>query len=719
MHGLAAGENLSGQTNTMNHPSSLPVALLALPLTLASARAETKPPETTPLDAMTVTADADKPDSYQAPQTTTGALKADIPLLETPQAVSVVTGSLIKDQHATKLDEALRNVAGVSTGGYYSDWDYYRIRGFDASFNTFWDGLRGDYGMGAETFGLERVEVIKGPASSLYGQAPLGGIVNLVSKRPQADRWSEFGFTAGSFNSLQGTVDLNAPLYTAPGGVGIDGRFTGLYRDEDSFIDHVDRQRLFLAPSMTFHLGEDTTLTLLSQYTRDTGVFAMPLPAKGTVLSNPNGDIDISRFLGLPGGSNEIDQSRLRLGYELTHRFNDHVSLRQNLSYSQMNQEWDDVLYNSSLSADGKSMSLYPYSYDETLNRVGVDTALDLTFDTGNIHHLLTFGTDYYFDHSSGNNQQIDYSDPNSYVSIDLFHPDYHFTLPGYATFSHSVSGSESLGVYLQDHAKLTDQVTLTLGGRYDQSEDRTTGANEESFNPKVGVTYEFIPGVAAYANYSTSFEPQWYSTDANGTPVSPEEGENIEGGVKYRLLNDKLTGMASIFLLTRSHIATADLATPNPFDSTVSGEQRSRGFEFENAYEPVAGLQISAAYTYIDAEVTEDNSIPEGTRLPGVPENAFNAWVKYTIQDGPLEGLGFGLGGRYYSSQGGDQMDSFELPSYGLLDAALYYQKDNFSAQLNFNNLTDKRHFVGSYNDLYVLPGEPFNVAASVGWKF
>lgn len=703
----------------MNHPSSLHAALLALPVTLVTVRAETKPVDTTPLDAMTVTASGETEDSYQAPESTTGAMKSEVPLLETPQAVSVVTESLIKDQNAVKLTEVLRNVAGVSTGGYYSDWDYYRIRGFDASFNTFWDGLRGDYGMGAETFGLERVEVIKGPASSLYGQAPLGGIVNLVSKRPKNDTWSEFGFTAGSFNSLQGTVDANAPLYTAPGGVGIYGRFTGLYRDEDSFIDHVDRQRLFLAPSFTFKLGDDTTLTLLSQYTHDTGVFAMPLPAKGTVLPNVNGEIDISRFLGLPGASNEIDQSRARVGYELNHRFNDLVSLRQNFSYSQMNQEWENTLYNSSLSADEKSMNLYPYYYDETLNRVGLDTALDFTFETGKIRHVLTVGTDYYFERSDNSNRQIDYADPDSYVSIDLFDPDYNFTIPAYATSSSGISGSESIGFYFQDHAKLTDQVTLTFGGRYDQTEDRGTGVNEDAFSPKVGATYEFIPGVAAYANYSTAFEPQWSSTDANGTPVSPEEGENIEGGLKYRLLGDKLTGMASVFHLTRSNIATADLSTPNPFDSTVSGEQRSQGFEFENAYQPVDGLEISAAYTYIDAEVTEDNTIPEGTRLPGVPENNVNVWLKYTIQEGPLEGLGFGVGGRYFSSQGGDQADSFELPSYGLLDAALYYTKDNFTAQVNFNNITDKRHFVGAYNDLYVLPGEPFNVAASVGWKF
>lgn len=678
--------------------------------------------ETTQLDPLTVTAKTEpETQGYMPPATTTGGLKMPTPLLETPQAVSVVTEELIKDLGTPKLEEVLRNVAGVSPGGYYSDWDYYRIRGFDAAFNTFHDGLRGDYGMNAETFGLERVEVIKGPASTLYGQAPLGGLVNLVSKRPKRESFGEVGVSVGSYNLYEGMVDLNAPLYSSSsnlGGLEIYGRLVGLYSDSESFIDFVDRQRLYLAPSVTFALGEDTSLTLLANYTHDTGVFPMPLPAKGTVLHNPNGEVSERLFLGKPG-SNEIDQSRLSLGYEVRHRFNENLSLRQNFNYGRFEQDWNDILYNSSLAADDRTMSLYPYTYDEKLDRVAVDTALDFTFATGQVKHTLTTGLDYFYDKIRSNTQQIDYADPSSYVTVDIFNPDYNFAIPGYATNSDSVTGSEMFGLYVQDHAKLTECVTLTVGGRYDYTSDRASDESKDAFTPKVGVTYEFIKDVAAYASYSTSFKPQWYSTDASGTPVAPEEGENYETGVKYSLLDGKINGMASIFHLTRSNVATDNPSTPDPFDAAISGEQRSQGFEWENAAELIPGLKIRAAYTYLDAEVTEDNSIPEGTPLLGVPEHAINAWLKYSIQEGALEGLGFGFGGRYYTEQAGDQTNSFELPAYGLLDAAIYYEKDNFSAQINFNNLTDKRHFVGSYNDLYVLPGEPFNVTASASWKF
>ncbi len=708
--------------NTMLRPVTC-----ILPLVLAphAAFSQSNEPEAQALEPLTVTASAAGEDkkAYTAPLATPGAMKSEIPLLETPQAVSVVTEGLIKDQDARKLEDVLRNVAGVSPGGYYDGWDYYRLRGFDSSFNTFWDGLRGDYGMNAEVFGLERVEVIKGPASTLYGQAPLGGLVNLVSKHPGHELEGEVGFTAGSFDFYQGTLDLNAPLYEspAPDGPGVYGRFTMLYKDSGSFVDYTDTERLYIAPALTFELGEDTTLTLLANYTSDRGIFPMPLPAKGTVLYNPNGEIPIERYLGLPGVSNQFEQSRLRLGYEFRHRFSELVSLRQNFSFSRLEQDWNNVLYPSSLSADGKTLYMYPYDFlDEQLDRVGVDTALDFTFQTGGVKHTLTAGMDYYYDKSSSSNRQIDYADfPGSYVPINLFFPDYNFGIPGYSTVGSSETGSDSYGFYLQEHAKLTDQVAVTVGGRFDHTSDRVSGDSKEAFTPKAGITYEFTPGVAAYANYSRSFKPQWNSRGLTGRPVDPEEGENWETGLKYSLCDGRLTGMASVFQLTRENVATADLSTPDPFDANVSGEQRSRGFEFETAAEPVDGLKITGAYTYLDAEVTKDNSIPVGSPLQGVPEHALSTWVKYTLQSGPLKGFGAGIGARYYSRQSGDTNHSFDLPSYGLVDAALYYEQESYTVQVNFNNILDKRYFVGSYSDLYVLPGKPFNVSASVNWEF
>ncbi|MFT3991133.1 MAG: TonB-dependent siderophore receptor [Luteolibacter sp.] len=698
-------------------------AFWLLPFTLSSAFGQTESTtENTQLDQVVVTAQAEKKTGYVSPETTTGALKSDVPLLETAQSISVVTQDLIEDQGAKKLEDVLRNVAGVSTGGYYDGWDYYRIRGFDSSFETFWDGLHGDYGTNVELYGLERVEVIKGPASSLYGQAPLGGIVNIVSKRPQHEAGGEISATVGSWNHYEGKLDYNTPL--TPGasdfaGAKVYGRIVALYREKDSFTDYIHNERIYVAPSLSFEWGDDTKLTLLGEYTKDTGTFGMPQPAKGTVLSNINGDISQDLYIGLKNGDN-FDQDRLKIGYDFKHRFNDLVTLRQNFSFSHLTQDWTDILYNSWLDADERTLYLYPYDYDGKVDRVAVDTALDWTFETGKLKHSLTTGFDYYYTRDIGSNRQIDYSDFSSYYILDLFNPVYNFSAANYATDSgNSKTVSEQFGWYVQDHVKLTDQLTLTAGGRYDIAKNVTTGTDEEAFTPKVGVTYEFIKGVAAYANYGTSFAPQWYSTDADGNSLPPEKGENFETGIKAITPDGRFSGMASVFHLTRSDVATANLATADYYDAITSGEQRSQGFELEGAARPIEGLEITGAYTWIDAEVTEDNTIAVGTPLPGVPRNTLNAWVKYIIQDGPLKGFGAGLGGRYVSSQSGDTNHSFDLPSYGLLDAALYYETGKVRAQLNFNNILDKRYYVGSYNDLYVLPGNPFNVTASVTYKF
>lgn len=663
-----------------------------------------------------VVAEKEQEQGYAVKKATT-ATKTETSLLETPQAVSVVPRSLLDDQGARKLDDVLKNVAGVTPGGYYSDWDYYRIRGFDASFTTFWDGFRGDYGKNAELFGLERVEVIKGPAASLYGQGPLGGLVNLVSKHPRPYTFADAYFTIGSYNFYEPAIDLGAPLNQAKT---VYARLNALYRDQESFVDYVHKRRVFLAPSLTWEIGPDTTLTFLTQYVHDSDRLAFPLPAKGTVLPNINGDISISRFVGDPENSNEVEQWRGRVGYEFRHQFNQIFSLRHNLYASRMWQNWDHILYPSSLDADERTLYRYPYGYRETLDQLGVDTALEAQFTTRSIQHYVIFGVDYYYNRSASTTRQIDYADfPGSYPALDLFDPQYGAPLPAFASVTKSRTNSELVGLYMQDQVKFFDRLTLTLGGRVDFSTNE--GESVDAFSPRVGVTYELLPDVALYANYSESFDPQWFSTNAAGKPVDPETGENFEVGLKTALLDGRFNSLLALYQLTRQNVATANLSTPDPFDSVVSGEQRSRGVEWENALQLSPGWDLTFAYTYNDAEITKDNTLPVGARLQGVPEHAFSAWTKYTLQHGPLKGLGFGLGGRYYTEQEGDSTYSnpFKLPAYGIMDAAVYYERDSLRLQVNINNALDERYFVGSYNDLYVLPGEPLTTRATLSWLF
>jgi len=714
---------------------------LAAPAALLSQDAAGPPTSATAttVDEVVVTASSDSPTGYVAPVEATGALKTPTRLLETPQAISIIERPLMVDQGARKIEEVIRNTAGVTTGGYFNDWDYYRIRGFDVSFSSsFVDGLASDGAPGEEIWGLERIEVVKGPASTLYGAGPLGGFVNAVSKRPKREFGGEVQFTGGQFDLYEGALDINIPLIgpdAAPAtpttgkgskdvmpvaeaaGVGVYFRLNALYKDEGSFVDFAQSERIFVAPSLTIEFSPDTTLTILTSYKEDKSDLAFALPATGTVRSSGLGAIPINRYIGNPALGNDEWERNFRVGYEFKHRFNDTFAVRQNFRYFWLDWTSTNLSYPQELSEDNRTLSLLGFKADGTYEGLRVDTALDATFETGSIKHTLTTGVDYRWTEQAYTGQ-----DSTEMIYLDLYRPRYS-SLPAYQ-WGEYYGGTESdsdLGFYLQEQAKIGDKFTITLGGRFDISRhDNHPGKDgDEAFTPKVGVTYEFVPGIAAYANYSRSYNPQWYSTDASGKAVEPEEGENWEAGVKYNVLDGKLTGMVSVFQLTRENVATLNLSSPDPFDSIVSGEQRSRGFEFETAAKLLPGLDFTMAYTYIDAEITEDNEYATGTRLQGVPDHWVNAFLKYTIQDGPLKGLGVGLGGRYFTSQGGDIGDTFELPAYGIVDAALYYERDDFRFQVNFDNIFDKRYFAGSYDALYVLPGAPFNVTASVTWKF
>lgn len=650
------------------------------------------------------------------------ATKTDLPLIETPSAISVVPQALLEDRGTRRLEDALSNVSGVTPGGYYSDWDYYRIRGFDGAFNTYWDGLRGDYGKNVEVYGIERVEVLKGSASLLYGQNPPGGIVNIISKRPRPEPFAEVMASVGSYDFYEAGVDVGTPLNNEGT---VYARLTGLYRFQESFTDYIEKQRGYIAPAFTWEINERTTLTVLTSFVYDNDQLGFPLPASGTVLPNPTGqEIPRDRYLGEPG-SNMVDQWRAKVGYEFRHEFNDTFSLRQNASYSRLWQDWNNILYSSSLDADGRTLYRYPYSTREGLNRVAVDTALESRFNTGTIRHTLVGGFDFYYTNSNSRTEQINYADfPGSYTPIDIFDPVYTDSYPLPTISSLSRTSSNSYGIYVFDEIKVTDQITVVLGGRFDVSNADNSGSknSDSAFSPRAGVSYEFIPGLAVYGSYSESFKPQTL-TDEDGNVLDPERGQTIEGGFKWQSADNRLSGMASVYQITRKDVGTSDPTTPDQFDSTASGEQRARGFELESQWQFAPGWAFTGAYTYTDARITDDNTLPEGARLQGVPYHAISSWVTYSFPTGPLKGFGLGVGGRYYSEQVGDATYSnpFELPSYLVMDAAAWYRDPDgkYSVQLNVNNFLDKEYFVGSYSDLYVLPGEPitFRLSASLYW--
>lgn len=657
------------------------------------------------------------------------AAKMDIPVLENSQAVTVLSEARLIDQGAIRLGEALRNVAGVSRSDVYGFFDGFNIRGFDASSSaTYLDGLRDGTNMAtSEVSGLEKLEVVKGPASGLFGQGPLSGIVNLVSKRPQQEAFLDVGLTGGSYNYREIRADANGPV-TADGT--LLARLYGVYRDQDFFVDFSGAKRVYLAPSLTWRPDAQTSLTFLGLYERDKINPWSPTTAYGTVLPNPNGPLPRSRSVN--DGAYPAEQTRryINLGYMFDHRFSDAVAIHQGVRWQDFSQSWDHWLFVGGIDpTDMRTISRYYYGpYQLAGHDLRIDTNLDLTFATGPVKHHVILGVDYgrRTDHYTSVG---DYDNP--LFDMDIYNPVYG-TVKGPNPTLQPFAGTDhltQLGGYIQDHIKLGKRLTVTLGGRWDRA---TSGTGPDkvvdtAFSPRAGFTFLLSEGVAFYGNYAKSFNPQGGYNFFNGGTLPPENGVNYETGFKIATPDHRLIGTATIFQLTRENVATTDLAHPNFY--VLTGAQRSRGLELELGFHPVPGLELSAAYTYLQAEITRDNDLlPNGgkVRLAGIPHHIVNLWGKYVIPSGALKGLGAGVG---VHTESGTLASNYELvdpiygrpfnvPGYTLLDLALYYETGSWSAQVNLKNALDKTYFVNPSSDRTSW-GEPRTVMVSLQQRF
>jgi len=645
----------------------------------------------------------------------TEAGKSGVPDKENPQATSVVTADTLKAQGVTRLADALRNVAGMSRSSTYGFFDAWQIRGYDAAYGSvFLDGLKKGNVAGEihELGGLEQVEVIKGPASGLYGASPLGGVVNLVSKRPHKGNFTEVTVGAGSYDSVNLGLDINHALNKEET---ILGRLNLVYRDGDQFVDFSHLTRLYVAPAMTVQLSEKTRFTLLARYQRDDTNPFSPLPAYGTILPNPNGQVPVTFAVSDPTGY--YDQESAHIGYELIHRFSEHLSFEQNLRYERAVDDWDRWMFAAGVSDDQTTIGRYLYGRTHYDNKtLGVDSRFKLDFATGSITHRMMVGYDYY-------NNHYDYYNGGLYDGslnpLNLFEPDYNAPLDEtYDDFSAGGARSWQAGFYVQDNIGLTSRLNVSLGGRWDKV--NSEGARDSAFSPTVGATYAVTGEASLYANVAKSFTPTpAWNTTFDGSQLPPETGENLEVGLKYVGKTHDRSALISVFQLTRKNVATDDPA--HPFYYVVTGEQQSRGVELEGAWQPADGWDLRAAYAYIDAKITKDNTYPVGIPLPNAPKHALNLWGQYTVQDGPLAQLGLSAGLNYNSERSFYEygVGLFTLKPYTLFDLGLSYPVARWTARFNVSNLFDVRYFPDACCLDRVTPGAPRSWSLSLSRRY
>jgi iron complex outermembrane receptor protein len=654
--------------------------------------------------------------SYFVPDTST-ATKTNTPIRDIPASIQVVPQAVLRDQNVQTLDEALRNVTGVTT---YNGPDVnidtaYNIRGFITSSNNFLrNGLRdGGERIQEFTFNIERIEVLLGPASVLYGNANPGGTINIVTKQPLRDPLYAIDATIGNYDFYEGAIDLSGPLNDSKT---LLYRLNVGYQDRGSFVDSVEADFFAIAPVLSWDIGKRTRLTVEGEYAKKSIVTYGGLPAVGTVLPNPNGEIPLDRFLGEPGGV--LDTSLTRVGYQLEHQFNDNWSLKNAFSVKFLNFEPENEFFlstNFNLADDNRTLNRQAINQVTNFSDYDLTTYLTGKFSTGSIKHELLIGVDL----SSSFLEAKRFSTIDT--AIDVFNPVYG-NISGPSTFEIDVERlTETLGVYVQDQVTLVENLKLLMGGRFDLfrqsrrfSSDPEQRLSGNAFSPRIGIVYQPIQPISLYASYSKSFTPV-EGTAFGGDTFAPEQGTQYEIGIKAEV-NKQLSTTLAFYNLTRSNVLTTD---PDNSDFSIqAGEQRSRGIELNIAGEILPGWNIIAGYAYIDAEITKDNTFPVGSLLYNVPKNSFNLWTSYEIQRGFLQGLGFGLGLFYVGERPAELGNNYQLPNYLRTDAAIFYKRDRFRFALNFRNLFNIDYFEGSLGST-VYPGAPFTVQGKISWEF
>jgi len=627
--------------------------------------------------------------------------KTDTPLIETPQSITVITADQLKARGVREMGEVLRYTAGATGEPYGPDARgiFFQLRGFNVADEAFFrDGLltRGsDFAsfMSLDPYGAERFEVLRGPSSVLYGQISPGGILNYVSKRPTEETFGEASLEGGYFARGGGSFDIGGPVTE-------DGtllyRLTGHGHYTETQVDFVDKQRAFFAPALTWRPDEDTSLTVLANAQYDkTGWANQFLPPAGTALPNPNGDIPRSTFTGEPD-FDRYEQTQESIGYQFAHRFDETFTLRQNARFAHFSNEQEGV-FGLGLQDDQRTFDRYGDSGESTMFSFAVDTQLETNFATGALDHTVLFGVDYV--HNRFSDIGLEYEvDP-----IDIFDPVYGSPITLIGAYFDSDVTMDQAGAYLQDQIKIGG-LSLVGGGRHDWSSigtvERVSGTDDvqddSAFSWRVGAIYEFDGGVAPYASYATSFMPQ-VGTDAQGDPFEPETGEQFEVGVKYQPPGWNAFVTLSAFQLTQQNVLTTD---PNDDRFQVqTGEVRSRGIEIEGVASLDFGLDLVAAYAFIDAEITESNDGFQGHTPYGIPEHRASFWADYTIPDGRFAGLGAGFGMRFTGETFGDDENTFKVEDSVVFDASLHYDHDPFSFALNASNLFDTRYVSSCYH--------------------
>jgi len=646
------------------------------------------------------------------------ATRTDTAIHETPQSISIVPRQVVEDIGATRLEDALDYAGGVERGNNFGGQGLteFLVRGFSTQeFYRNGFAVNRGYPNMPDASTIERLEVLRGPASMLYGRGDPGGTFNIVSKQPQADRKTVLGSQFNTQGLRRGTLDTTGALDE---NAEFTYRLNLVAEGSDSFRDHVESERYNVAPVLRWQMSDRTAVILEGDYLHN----RHPMDRGVTRYATQAGQLPRDRFLGEEDAGklrNENATTQLRL----EHQLNDDWAIRGGVQYLDGSLDGGAV-ENNGLAADGRTIGRNYSERTLEWDDIAFQTNVEGHFKTAGFAHTLLAGVEYDdFNYTSFIRRS---SGSVSAFPLDLYAPVYGQPLPALTrTTTHDDENLKSYALYLQDQVELTDRLKAQVGARLERFEQQytnylsTSGSWEQAHNavsPRFGLVYDLTDSLAVYANTARSFKPN-RGADRSSQAFDPEKGIAYETGIKYDVPEHDLSITAALFHITKENVLTSD-----PLDSNyqiAAGEVRSRGFDLSLAGNITPQWRVIGGYAYVDAEVTKSttSTMPTGSRLANVPKHSVNLLNTYEFDSGLLSGLGVGVGLKYVSDRkGSTSSTAFDMSSYTVVDLLAYYPlTDRIRLNLNLDNVFNEEYDERAWGSIWAYPGAPRTLQAGV----
>ncbi|GLO53479.1 TonB-dependent receptor [Pseudomonas putida] len=675
------------------------------------------------LQALNITSSADSEradgpvEGYKANRSAS-ATRTDTALHETPQSVSVVPKDVLEDTGATRLQDGLDYAGGVGRANNFGGQGLttFTVRGFTTG-EFYRNGfpINRGYPNAPDANTVERLEVIRGPASSLYGRGDPGGTFNVVSKQPLPEPKVTLGSQFDDQGMHRATLDATGPL-NQDGSLAY--RLNLLGEGGESFRDDVESERYDVAPVLSWQVNDSTKIVFEGDFMRNNH----PLDRGLTRYATQTGSASRDTYIWEKGSDNLLHNDNNMAQVRFEHLLNDNWTLGGGFQFLDGSLKGNAVEANGA-PADGRTLQRnFNYRKLEWTDR---DWQLNLTghFDTGAFSHTLLTGIEY---------EDYDYSSiirrSTASYPIDIYNPVLGQPRPALATVptTWDTENLKTWAFFIQDQVALTERLKALAGVRFERFEhdyddkrpaNRDFSKGENGVTPRFGLIYDLTDTVAVYANTARSFKPN-SGASLQGSGFDPEKGKSYELGVKWEALDRQLSVDAAIYHIVKENVLTRDPADPNY--NLAAGEVRSRGLDINVAGNLTPEWRVIGGYAYVDAEVTKDNRLPSGTRLANIPRNSFSLLNTYEFQDGLAKGLGLGVGVKYVDDRNGQtEAVTYNMDQYTVVDLLAFYKvNDNIRLNLDLKNLFNKEYDEGAFN-FYAYPGAPRTVQAGVSYTF